>query len=141
MVANKALVFPCIEVLKWLIDHTNTQKCLINDENGGCVRFFLLTEVQKYYKLKDLEEQLNKEFMVNFYEFHDTCWSMASWWNADKNFTNRSNVWYGTDNLREPYIYLMALIYRLYREKDCSNFSEAWMPLTYTLAISKSSFN
>jgi hypothetical protein len=35
-------------------------------------------------------------------------------------------------NLREPYIFLMELICRLYGEKDCSRFSEAWMPLAYT---------
>jgi hypothetical protein len=37
MVARKTPIFPYIEVLKWLIDHTDTHKCLINDENGGCV--------------------------------------------------------------------------------------------------------
>jgi hypothetical protein len=41
----------------------------------------------------------------------------------------------------EPYIYLMALICRLYGEKDCSRFSKAWMPLAYIVAISGSSFN
>jgi hypothetical protein len=65
---------------------------------------------------------------------------MASWWKEDKKFTNRSNNWYGTVNLREPYIYLMALICRLYGENDCSKFSEAWMPLAYTVAIFGSSF-
>jgi hypothetical protein len=119
MVAYKTLVFPCIDVSKWLIDHTYTQKFLINDENGGCVRFFLLTEVQKYYKLRDPKERLNTDFVVKFYEFNDTSRLMASWWKEDKNFTNWSNGWYGMVNLREPYIYLMALICRLYGEKDC----------------------
>jgi hypothetical protein len=41
MVASQTLVFPCIELLKWLIDHTDAHKCLINDDNGGCVRVFL----------------------------------------------------------------------------------------------------
>jgi hypothetical protein len=51
------------------------------------------------------------DFMVNFYEFHETSWLMSSWWKEDKNFTNQRNGWYGTTNLRESYIYLMALIY------------------------------
>jgi hypothetical protein len=110
MVARRTLVFPCIEIMKWLINHTDGHKCLINDKNGGCVRFFLLIEVQKYYNIRDPEELLNMEFMVNFYEFHDTNQLMASWWKEDKNFTNRINGWYETINLREPYIYLMALI-------------------------------
>jgi hypothetical protein len=66
---------------------------------------------------------------------------MASWWKEDKKFTNRSNGWYGIVNLREPYIYLMALIWRLYEEKDYSKFLESWMPLAYTMAISRSNFN
>jgi hypothetical protein len=141
MEACRTLVFPCIQVLNWLIDHTEVQKCLINDENGGCVRVFLPTEVQKDYKLKDPEEWLNTNFVVKFYEFHDTNRLMASWWKEEKKFTNWSNGWYGTVNLRETYIYLMALICRLYGEKECSKFSEAWMPLAYTVAISGSSFN
>jgi hypothetical protein len=44
-------------------------------------------------------------------------------------------------NLRDPYIYLMGLICQLYGEKECSKFSEAWMPLAYTLVIFGSSFN
>jgi hypothetical protein len=89
-------------------------KCMVNDKNGGCVGVFLPIEVQKYYyKLRDPEEILNTYFVVKFYEFHDTNKLMASWWKEDKKFTNRSNGWYGTTNIREPYIYLMDLIYRL----------------------------
>jgi hypothetical protein len=90
MVSRRTLVFPCIEVLKWLINHTDTHKCLINDGNGGWVGVFLLVEVQKYYKLRDPKEWLNTNFMVNFYEFHDTSQVMASWWRDDKKYTNRS---------------------------------------------------
>jgi hypothetical protein len=68
MVAWKTPIFPCIEVLKWLIDHTNKHKFLINDENGGCVGVFLPIEVHKYYKIRDPEEQLNTDFVVKFYD-------------------------------------------------------------------------
>jgi hypothetical protein len=66
---------------------------------------------------------------------------MASWWKEDKKFTNWSNGWYETISLREPYIYLMALICWLYEENDCSKFLEAWMSLAYTMAIFRRSFN
>jgi hypothetical protein len=101
----------------------------------------LPVEVQKYYKLRDLEEQLNIDFVVKFYERHDTSWAMASWWREDNKYTNRTFSWYQTANLREPYIFLMALICWLYGEKDCSRFSEEWMPLAYTIVIYRSSFN
>jgi hypothetical protein len=66
---------------------------------------------------------------------------MASWWREDKKYTNQTSRWYQTTNLKEPYIYLMALICQLYGEKDFSIFLEAWMPLTYTVAIFGSGFN
>jgi hypothetical protein len=66
---------------------------------------------------------------------------LASWWREEKKFKNMIVDWYNTVNLQDPYKYLMAFICRLYREKDCSKFSEAWMPLEYTMAISGSSFN
>jgi hypothetical protein len=67
-------------------------------------------EVQNYYKLREPEEWLNTDFVLSFYEKHDTSKIMASWWREDKNFTNRTSGWYPTTNLREPYIYLMALL-------------------------------
>jgi len=130
-----------MELLKWLIDHMDTQICLINDDNCECVGVFLPVEVQNYYKLKDPDEQLNTDFVERFYEKHNTSKVMASWWREDKNFTNRTSGWYPMANLREPYIYLMALICRLHGEKDCFKFSEAWMPLAYTIAISGRGFN
>jgi hypothetical protein len=41
---------------------------------------FLPVKVHKYYKIRDLEEQLNTDFIVKFYEHHDTIWVMDSWW-------------------------------------------------------------
>jgi hypothetical protein len=73
--------------------------------------------------------------VVKFYEFHDTSRLLASWWKEENKFTNKRNGWYSTVNLIEPYIYLMGFIYRLYGEKDCSNFLEVWMPFIYIVAI------
>ena len=42
MVASRTSIFPCIELLKWLIDHSDAQKCVINDDNGQIARVFLL---------------------------------------------------------------------------------------------------
>jgi hypothetical protein len=52
--------------------------------------FFLSMEVQKYYKIKDSEERLKKDFVVMFYEVHDTSLLLVSWSKEDKKFTNRS---------------------------------------------------
>jgi hypothetical protein len=66
---------------------------------------------------------------------------MMLWWREDKNITNQTSDWYPKTNLREPYIYLMALLCILHGEKYFSQFSEAWMPLAYMVSISGTSFN
>jgi hypothetical protein len=98
-VASRTPVLPCIETLGWIIDHADMVKCTINNEQGECVGVFLPMEVQKYYKLRDPEERLNTDFVVKFYEIHDTSRLLASWWKEDKKFTNRSTGWYNTVNL------------------------------------------
>jgi hypothetical protein len=130
MVASRTPMFPCIELLKWLIDHIDTQFFLINDVNGECVEVFLSVEVQSYYNLRDPEEQMNIDFVVSFYESHDTGRVMASWWREDKKYTNRTFGWYQTINLRESYIYLMEShlpfvwgegLFQIFRGMDASS--------------------
>jgi hypothetical protein len=52
-VAFRTPVFPCIEILGWIIHHAYTVKCTINNAEGECVGVFLPIEVQKYSKLRD----------------------------------------------------------------------------------------
>jgi hypothetical protein len=114
---------------------------LINDDNGKCVGVFLPLEVQKYYKLNESGEKLNTDFVVSFYASHDTSKILALWWREDNKSMNQTSGWYPMVNLREPYAYLMALLYRLHGEKDYSQFSEALMPLAFTVVISGTGFN
>jgi hypothetical protein len=134
-------VFPCIELLA--MAHQPHRHTEVPDQRRQwrVCRVFLPVEVQNYYKLRDPEERLNTDFIVKFYEHHDTGWVMDSWWREDKKYTNQTFGWYQMTNLRESYIYLMTLICQLYGEKYCSRFSEAWMPLAYTVAISGRGFN
>ena len=78
MVEIQSLVFPCVKILKWLIDHIDAHKFLINDDNGECVGVFLPSEVQKYYKLNESGEKLSIDFMSSFYASHDTSKILAS---------------------------------------------------------------
>jgi hypothetical protein len=48
----------------------------------------LPTEVSTYYKLKDVEAMLNKDFVVEFHDLHNTNQLLAYWWREDKKFMN-----------------------------------------------------
>jgi len=60
-------ILRCIETVGWTIDHVDTVKCTVKNEEGECVGIFLPVKVQKYYKLRDPEERLNTYFVVKFY--------------------------------------------------------------------------
>jgi hypothetical protein len=64
MVAAKKPIFPCVELLEWIIHHVDAEKCMLNNKDGECIGVFLPTEVSVYYKLKDVEVKLNKDFLV-----------------------------------------------------------------------------
>jgi hypothetical protein len=48
MIAAKNLVFPYIETLEWIINHTKDEKCVINNVDNQCVGVFLPIEVRKH---------------------------------------------------------------------------------------------
>jgi len=57
------------------------------------------------------------------------------------NFSKIYNGRYDISNLREPYMYVMILLCRLYGERDCSQFFDVWFPLAYHVAMWGKNFN
>jgi len=101
----------------------------------------LFVEVNKYYKLREMKVRINTDFVVTVYEKHYTSKLLASWWKEDRKLIKRTTRWYGTTNMRETYMYLMALIFRLCGGKYFSRVSETWIPLAYTVVILGRIFN
>jgi hypothetical protein len=77
------------------------------------------------------EVMLVTHFMNDFYEKNDVENTLARWWREDKRFFHKNTIWYAIINLREPYMYIMALLCRLYGERNCSRFTYTWVPLAY----------
>jgi hypothetical protein len=99
MVVAKTHIFPCVDLLEWIIHHVDVEKFLLNNKYGECISVFLPTKVSMYYKLKDVEFKLNKDFLVVFHEHQNINQLLSSWWRDDKKFVNRALGWYNTRNL------------------------------------------
>jgi hypothetical protein len=80
MVAAKTPIFPCVELLEWIIHHVDAEKFLLNNKDGECIGVFLPTEVRAYYKLKDIEVRLNTNFLMAFHECHNIGQLLSYWW-------------------------------------------------------------
>jgi hypothetical protein len=71
VVATKTPIFPCFELLEWIIHHVDEEKCLLNNKDGECIDVFLSIEVSMYYKIKYTKVRLHEDFLVMFYESHN----------------------------------------------------------------------
>jgi hypothetical protein len=100
MVVVRAHVFPCIEVLAWIIIHDDNKNCIINDEQRQCVGTFLPLEISNCYKLPEPKVLLNKDYVTTFHHQHDVVKIMASWWKEDNKFFNWfAGGWYTMTSL------------------------------------------
>jgi hypothetical protein len=120
-VSSRVHVLPCVELMEWVINHTRAQECKIVNEQGECIGSFLPQDMAYCYKLPDPDESLTKYFVIAFYEQYDTNKILSSWWKEDMKFAKRSSGRYAISNLREPYMYVMILLCRLYGEKTAPN--------------------
>jgi hypothetical protein len=121
--------------MEWIINYTKSHECKIMNEQGECIWSFHPQDMDFFYKLPSPDESLTKEFVIEFYEKYDTNNVLNNWWKEDIKFSKWSNGRYTILGLREPYIYAMILLCRLYGEKYCSQFSKAWPPLACHVAM------
>jgi hypothetical protein len=90
---------------------------VINDE-GKCAASYQASELEKYYRLHELEKYMITSFMEKFHQDYDIKKFLTSWWVEDKRFFGKTDGIYTIINLRDPYmIYLchraMVLMCRL----------------------------
>jgi hypothetical protein len=67
-------------------------------------------------------------------KFHDENYLkeiMSSWLIEEKMLFHKTYGIYNTLNLREPYIYVIAFMCRLYVQEDCIHFKDEWIPIVY----------
>jgi hypothetical protein len=115
--------------MEWVISHTKSQDYKIVNDQGECIGSFLPQDMAIYYKLLDPDESLTKDFVISFYEQYETNKILNNWWKEDIKFVKISTSKYAISSLREPYMYAMILLCRLYGERDCSQFSGSMVTL------------
>jgi hypothetical protein len=59
----------------------------------------------------------------------------------ENRFFTKSDGVYTMTNLRDPYIYAMDLMCKLYGEANCIHFKDAWIPIVHIVITSSVVFN
>jgi len=100
VVAAKATIFPYAEAIEWIISHTDSHNCMVNDDRGNCIGVFQPLEVDKYYKFPTQEVLLNTTFVKKFYGKQDLTKIINGWWKEHKDFFHMTFGWYNIVELR-----------------------------------------
>lgn len=108
---GQRVYFPCIEAVKWIINHINPKKHIVENVKGNFVGVFLAKKVEKYYKLLLSKVFLTTTYVKEFHDKDDVGKILASWWKEDNKFIYGTNGWYGITILREPYMYPIMLLF------------------------------
>lgn len=109
-VAARTRIIPCSEALGWIISHADVENKTILNEQGRCVGSYLPPELEKYYKLLQLEVYMIKAllqlevymikgFVDQFNKEYDTKKILSSWCVEDKRFFGKSDGIYSITNL------------------------------------------
>ena len=135
-IVAKSPIFPCIEVIEWIINHSNTVGMEFKYCFGKVIFNFIRDSIVWYYiLLENLEKSSTNEFIKGFHEKFDVRNVLETWWSKDKRRVQRQDGIYPMSGLREPYQYLMGLFCTMYGLKGCIIFRDSWIPMEYAMAI------
>jgi len=141
IVVAKILIIPCSQAIKWVINHTDTKnKTNIKDEGrsiSSCQPF----ELEKYYRLDQLEKCMIIGFVEKFHQENDIKKILERWWVENNRFFAKSDGVYRMTNLRDPYIYAVDLMCILYGEAIFIHFKYAWVSIEHVVTTTSEIFN
>jgi hypothetical protein len=122
-------VFPCTDAIAWILKHVDLGNIYVCNSRRDPIASFWPKDLEKCYHLEKGTKKLENKLLVEFK--HTTKELFPRWYKPDKQFKLRPRGGYPTTALRRPYQYMVAMLCRLYGEKDASQFSLSYMPLIY----------
>jgi len=134
-ISTRTPIMPCYEAIERVIKHTNVDIMTILNDEGRCVASYHGYELEKYSRLHELEKYMINDFMEKFHQSHDIRKILTSWWVEDKSFFGKSNGICTMLKLRDPYIYAIALMCKLYIDHNCIHFKDAWVLIVHIVIM------
>lgn len=91
--------------------------------------------------MHELEKHTTIGFVEQLHREHDIKKILETWWVKDKRLFGKNDGVYTMVSLRDPYIYAIELICKLYVEQNYVHFKDAWVPLSYIIITIGSVFS
>jgi hypothetical protein len=138
-VAARPAVFPCADIITWLIPNVDLEDRVIRTtDKQKAIASFQPSALYLYYKFPRVEVTYSKQWIYDYKLYIPEC--LKSWWVPRFKVRAEENP-YPTACLREPYRILAMLMARIYGEPNAANLHVSWVPLMHAIATKGITFN
>jgi len=110
-------MMPCVEMIKWLIQHTIVNIKQIYNELGKLVSSFLLTDVEACCKFPRVDIYLVDSKVKTFVEEHNFHVLFANWYNH-RTFRTKGDKLYAPMHFKATFLYAIQLVSSMYDERS-----------------------
>ena len=137
-VATRPELFPCSDVMRWILPNTNNTMLMGNVEGQGYAAFSP-GYVALAYHLPKLQVFLTNEWLDNLRM--DLIETMRKMLLPGKLYRHRAIEYYDTATLRAPYRFIALMLNRIFGRADGRLFKFEWVPLIFYVATEGTIFN
>ena len=132
-------IFPCPEILDWIIQKMDSKKFLIRDSKGKAFATLEGSDAQVYYSLPQPEEN----FTLRWASAHEVpvVDTIRKWWAEPDRFKVKKDQEYPVAGLRTVYKLVAAMLCRLYGRPDATTFNGAWATIMDYVTVHGTRFN
>ena len=138
-VATRPEMFPCSEVMRWILPHTNHGSMLICNVEGQGYASFSPGYVALAYHLPEPQVFLSNEWLDNLRM--DLIETMRRMLLPGKLYRHRATEDYDTASLRAPYRFIALMLNRIFGRANGRLFKFEWIPLIFHVATEGTIFN
>ena len=138
-VATRPELFPCSDVMRWILPHTNNNTMLIGNVEGQGYAAFSPRYVALAYHLPEPQVFLSNDWLDNLrMDLVETLRRMLL---PGKLYRHRTTEDYDTASLRAPYRFIALMLNRIFGRANGRLFKFEWIPLIFHVATEGTVFN
>ena len=138
-VATRPELFPCSDVMRWILPHTNSNTMLMGNVEGQGYATFSPGYVALAYHLPEPQVFLSNDWLENLrMDLVETLRRMLLPGNL---YRHRATEDYETVSLRAPYRFIALMLNRIFGRANGRLFKLEWIPLMFHVATEGTIFN
>ena len=132
-------IFPCPEMIDWIIQKTDPKKFVIRDSEGKAFTTLKGSDAHIYYSFPEREEDFTEEWAIaHAVPIVDT---LKRWWDEPEKFKVKKDQEYPVAGLRKVYKLVATMICKFYGLPNATTFSGTWETLMEYVMTHGTRFN